>query len=481
MAAKEKISIEIDPNGNRAVIMLKPDDGETITYGEVIAALEEKNVIHGILNDKINDAIESKNFFRSFTAAVHTPPIHGTDAKVKFLIPDETPLKTLEDGRVDFYNLDHYKTVNQGEPIIIKIPASEGVSGKSVMGKEISSNQGQDIDLNEFLGGKGVIVDPTNTNQIIASLSGVYFRIGNYVDVKDKLTVNHDIDFSIGSINVPANLVINGDIKGGFEIISEKNITVSGVIENAYVKAGGDIEVLKGIVKGGAAVEAGGKIKTNYIVERKNIKANELIVKNTIIGSNVWAQHSVKAKKIVGGRTIVGNKLEVLELGNANADPTRIEIGVNTALLSKSRILSREIKSLKQRLRQIQEEKVEEQFDYEEAAVKLESLLFSPKSGASRPLIAKLEERLRLAGERINRFNEQIQDMENKLKAKMTELEEIAPKLAIEDPSVVVKGTVYPNVTIKMGIISEIRTKKEAINVCFVLSDDDKIEVEKNY
>ncbi|NQS98120.1 MAG: DUF342 domain-containing protein [candidate division Zixibacteria bacterium] len=477
---KDRISVEVAGDKSRAAVMLSPKEGETVQYAEVILALGAKGVIHGILEDAIKEVVESKKYFSRFTAAVYTPPVQGIDAMVEFLISEETSLKVTEDGRVDYYGYEQFKIVTQGQPIVKKTPPTEGVAGVNVLGESLPSNEGKDIDLQSYIGAGGVAIDPTDPNQIIATRSGVYSRTGNYVEIKDVLTINHDIDFSVGSIDAPASLVVNGDIRGGFEIISEKDIRVTGVVENAYVKAGGNIEVWKGIVKGGANVEAGGKISTNYIVERKNVQAGEIEVKNTIIGSSVWAQKGIRARKIIGGRTVVGLKLEVFELGNMNGDATRVEIGVDAVLLTRTRVISKVIKMLKQRLRKAQEERIETQFEYEEASEGLEVILFTSRYGGSKQLISKLEGRLRLAGERINKFNTQIDAMEKELTTKMTELQEIAPQLAIENPMVIVRGTVFPNVTIKMGIVSEIKNKKERRNVCFSLDDDGRIMIEEN-
>ena len=476
----DRISIEISKDLYRAVAMLKPEEGTDIGYAEIINALEEAGVIHGIVEDRIKKVVEEKQYFRRFTPALYTPPVQGVNAKVEFQISAEPSIKETPDGRVDYYDLDQFKSISKGQPLIRKTAPTEGTPGMTVTGMEIPARQGEDIDLKEFVGGKGVAIDPTDEMQIIANLSGVYSKIGNRIDIKDVLTISKDVGFSVGNIKSPAKLQINGDVKAGFELFSEKDIYISGVVENATLESKADINVMKGIVKGNAPIRVAGTLRANYITERTFIKAGAVDVKNTIIGCRIYAEKSVKAQKIVGGKIIVGRSLEVDELGNQSGGATRIEVGVDAILLTRIRKIGKEIQALKKQRNNIQEILIEEQFQHEEAVDNLENLLFSKKRGSSQQLVMKLEETLKRASLRITEISSEINEIKKSLQEKMDELEKITPELAVEDPVIIVKNTVYSNVSIKMGMLSEIRTKKEGKNLRFELSDDGKIQIKSN-
>ena len=475
----DRIAIDIPSDKSRVIVMLRPAEGETISYDEVMEALLNAGVVHGFLKERINRVVDEKNYFRRFTAAVHNPPVAGANATVEFLISEDVALKETSDGRIDYYDLHHYKSVSKGQPVAKKNPPTPGRPGKSITGEEIPAASGEDLNLLEYIGGNGLVVDPQDENTLIASHSGIFSRVGNKIDIKDTLTINHDIDFKIGSIRAPAKLVINGDVRSGFELISERDISISGVVENATVISSSNVEVMKGIVRGGAPIEVGGKLTVNYIVERTHLKAGELEVKNTLIGSRIMVEKSVKARKIVGGTIIIGRRLEVVELGNEKGNPTRIEIGVDATLLSKVRVLSREIKKLKRERQQIREVMVEEQFTYEDSEAKLETLLFSSTS-SSKLLVKKLEDTLSDTSDKIKEFSDKIKEIDRDLKSQIGELEKITPDLAIENPEIIVKGVVYPNVTVKMGMGSEIRTKKEGRNLRFELDDEGKVQILPN-
>lgn len=472
----DHISIEITPDNTKAIVMLKPDPGVDISYDEIIQALQAAGVVHGHITERIKAIVEEKAYFRRFTAAVASPPIPGIEAKIEFLISEESAPLITEDGRVDYYNLQLYKSVQKGQPLIKKIPPTAGTPGMSIFGQPIPAPKGSDVNLQEYLGGVGAAVDPDDSNQLIALHSGIYNRLGKRVEVRNQLTINSDIDFSVGSIKVPVVLHINGDVKSGFELESDKDIFISGVIENAAVSAGGSLEVMKGIVKGGAAIKVNGKLTANYIVERDMIRAGEVDIKNTIIAAKIFAEKSVKAHKIVGGKIVVGRFLEVCELGNKNGDPTRIEVGVDAILLSRLRKLSKEVQILNKQKQETREFLVNAQFDYDEASEQLENTLFASKQ-SSPQIVKKLNERLQNAARKIEEHSSVISLIEMQTRDKMTEMEKIAPELAVENPVVKVTGIVYPNVTIKMGMVSEIRTNKEGKNLRFELSDDGKIVI----
>jgi len=471
----DKITIDISKDKSRAVIMFRPAEGETISLLEIAEALENAGVVHGILTERIQKALDEKTYFRRFTAAVYSPPMMGTNAKIEFLISDEPNIVETPDGRVDYYNLQQFKSVNKGQPVVKKIPATEGVLGTTVTGEEIPASAGQDISLLEFAGGDGVAVDPEDNNQLIALRPGIYFHIGKKVDVRDTLTINQDVDFAVGNIDAPAKLVVNGDVKSGFELKSDRDIEISGVLENAAVETAANLNVMKGIVHGEARIAVKGKLTTNYITERGFIKAGDVEVKNTIIASKVYVEKSVKAHKIVGGKIVVGRVLEVYDLGNINGDATKVEVGIDAIVLTQVRILGREIQEMKKRKQEIMDVLIEEQFNHEDAVEKLESMLFASKYGSSPNLVKKMEERLKETSAKIEELNNEIKEIDKNTKEKMEELEKITPNMAIENPVLIVKGTVFSNVTIKMGMISEVCTKKEGRNLRFELSDIGKI------
>jgi uncharacterized protein (DUF342 family) len=471
----DRIQIEITPDKSRAILTLKPTDDSPFTFEEIIACLAEAGVNTGIMEDRIRETIATKLYHRPLTVANWIAPVRGVDAQIVHLITEDRVLTESSKGRVDYFELQRFKNIAEGSLLIRKIPADEGVPGTTVTGEPVEPYKGTDIDLRDLFAGDGVVIDPNNPNQIIAKRTGIYYREGNRVDVKDELVIDGDIDFNIGNIKAACNLVINGDVKSGFEIISEKNITIMGVVENAYIHAKGDLIVMKGIVKGGAAVVADGKLMANYIVEREEVKAEFMDIKNTIIASNVWARKELKVRKIAGGKTVVGKYMELFDLGNQMGTATRVEVGVDAILMAKSRFITIEIKKLENRHKELKDTLVDVQFALESTSEKLESALFNPHSTASKRMISLLEEKHRNVTKEFENLNREVSEISHQIKNYMTELEKITPDMEVLNPVIIVRGKIFPNVSIKMGMASEVRTVKEHSHIKLSLNEAGKI------
>lgn len=480
-AINQRIKVNVSHDETRAMILFVPGEDTTFTVSQVLLALSEAGVIHGITDEKIAIAIESKRFNQWFTVAIYTPPTDGIDANVEHFISEDFSHKKLEDGGVDYYSLEKFKDIVQGQPLLKKIPATEGIEGMSITGKKLPAQSGHDLNFKDFVGGEGVIIDDRDPNLIISTVDGVYSRIGDPINVKEFITINHDIDYEVGNIKTLAGVRINGDIKSGFEVMSERDILVSGVIENARTKARGNIEVLKGIVKGNTEVSAEEKIIANYISGRSPVKAKEIIIKNMIVGSFLYAADAVTARKIVGGKVITGGRLEVFELGNKTGNFTRVEAGINPAFLLRHRQLTQEIDVLKKDKRRLLETRVEAEYNYEGTEEKLETLHFRKKHHTSEQISSRLEKRLKIYSKEIENINTEMKAMDERFESAQNELNTITPTEGIKDPEIIVRGTIHPNVSIKMGLHSEIHTMKEKKNIRFYLGDDGNIKAASNY
>jgi uncharacterized protein (DUF342 family) len=184
------------------------------------------------------------------------------------------------------------------------------------------------------------------------------------------------------------------------------------------------------------------------------------------------------AWKLIGGNVTVGELLEVDELGNENGDLTVVQAGVNAILLSRMKIISKQLEFLRKRLEPLKEWYAEAQFEYDEAWDNLEMHQTQARSSAPSPLKIRLEERLRNAKIQLEKSTLQMEETEKKIKERLSELEKISPKLEIKDPVVIVHRIVYPNVLIKMGLMSEMRIDKEYMSVRFALGSSGEIVME---
>ncbi len=243
-------------------------------------------------------------------------PVDGQDSIV--VIYYHEPVKKpvlLEDGRVNYYELGHIVAVQAGDIIGIRTPPTNGDSGYNVMGELLPAQPGKDIALPV---GKGIIV---MDNKAIAEYDGALSWDNNKVSILKSITINGDVDFSVGNINFPGKVLVTGNVMEGFKVQADDDIDIRGGVDDAEVISwNGSIFVQKGIIGRGKAiiiahknveakfiqesmVEAGQNIIVNEYVLRCDIKAGNSVLiqgrKGRIMGdNNISAKTKIKAAQI---------------------------------------------------------------------------------------------------------------------------------------------------------------------------------------
>jgi hypothetical protein len=283
--------------------------------------------------ERISTLLREKEFNRAVLIARGTPAVPGQDAVLNFKFRKEKKglhPEIEEDGRVNYRKLNLVENAVAGQVLVVKSPPTKGTPGTTVKGRNINAPDGEDIPLPA---GKNTEVSKDGL-QLIATISGQPVWTGTRVDVEPVFEVKGDVDFSVGNIDFVGSVVINGNIKDGFEVKATNDIEVKGSIEMADVSAGGNIMVQNGILgKDGGSVFAEGDISAKFI-ENANVEAiGNVFIQETIMHSYVDAGGSVvlaggKHGKIVGGRIRAGKEVNARVIGSWTEILTEIEVGV---------------------------------------------------------------------------------------------------------------------------------------------------------
>ncbi len=98
-------SITVDPGD-------KPD---LVTHDFILTTLKEKNVTVGIDLDVVDSIAQNPENIQSVIVAKGKPHQNGRDGEIKYLvdIDKEAKPKMLEDGSVDFKEIDAFTTVKK--------------------------------------------------------------------------------------------------------------------------------------------------------------------------------------------------------------------------------------------------------------------------------------------------------------------------------------------------------------------------------
>ncbi|MGE5422439.1 MAG: DUF342 domain-containing protein [Ignavibacteriales bacterium] len=320
------------------------DGGNPVTLEQALEILKLTSVIEGIHNDRVAESIMEHNWGRRFVVAEGEYAVDGEDAHLEYKIelPDQQakPIE-MEDGRVDYKNIDLFVNVSRGQLLVAKTPARLGSAGITVTGKPALPKIGKNILLPR---GKNTVADESQIYLYAACDGHVSVSDGKLV-VNPVLDISGDVDFSVGNIDFSGNVFVRGNITSGFIVKAGGDIEVRGIIEGANVWAGGNIIVKSGIAgnhKG--MVHADNNVYARFIENAKVEAGNSVLINDAIVQSNVTAVKAVKVEgkkgTIVGGIVQAGDEVVAKYIGSNLSPHTIVEVGVNPMLREENKTIS---------------------------------------------------------------------------------------------------------------------------------------------
>ncbi|MCK6264198.1 FapA family protein [Vibrio sp. ZSDE26] len=320
--------------------------GRGLRGNEIVHCLSQAHITKGINKLALKKVLVVSNQLKAgekFTQIVAkgVNQIQGKDAKFVPLVQDVSsqvlsPQARSEDDKVDMLDLGETITVDEGQPLMKRIPATKGKAGITVQGKVIPPKPGNDKALSA---GKGSHISPTNPNLLLASFSGMPILKEKTVDVDNALCLSN-IGVATGHIKFKGSIVVTGNIESDMMVRATGSITVGGFIESADVQAQGDIEVAKGIIghttsEGDSktcVVKSGGLIRANYAQFSELQAADDIYLSvhclnNTLrCGKDLHVSDSAgRQGTLSGGTSKVGGKITCINLGVEGDTATHVE------------------------------------------------------------------------------------------------------------------------------------------------------------
>lgn len=406
------VIVEVSDDKMRAYITLIPPKpgGRDIDIDDVMEALEEKGVVYGIKEDVIRESIEDEVYNVPILVAEGTKPQNGEDAKIVYNFRTEKRIQLHEDekGQVNFKDLDLVENVVAGQLLATKIPATEGVPGRTVTGEILEAKPGKDVELQP---GKNTELSPDGMS-IIATINGQVVLSRGKVNVEPIYEVNGDVDIKTGNIMFLGTVIVKGNVEDGFSVKAAGDIEVKGSVGKSILDAEGDIYIKQGVMgKIGGTIKSGGSIYAKFLEQVKVIADKNVLVEDGIMHCNVDASEKVicygKRATIVGGKIRAGELVNTKTLGSVSFTETIVEVGVDP----KSR----------QRLYDLEKEKKEAEEELEKLTANIKTLQNQKKSGRNfneekeEMLERMLEDREELTI-RLSEINEEMEELRSYLK-----------------------------------------------------------------
>ena len=350
----EKMNIRVTEDKMMAVVRFYPPskNGKLLTEQDIRSELKKNRITYGISDRYIKAYLMGRQFCRDIPIAKGKPVVPGQDARVSYHFatnPVSKP-KLLEDGSVDFHELNMFTNVKKGDLLAELIPDVPGQNGMDIYGNVIKA---PNVRKEMLRYGRNISVSDDKL-RIYSDVDGDVRLEGDTVFVSNTYQVAADVDASTGDSHYDGNVVVSGSVRSGFCVEAAGDIEVNGAVEGATLIAGGNI-VLKRGVQGmqKASLQAGGDIVTKFI-ENSKARAGHTINTGFALHSELVAHDSVivSGKKgfLIGGTISAGSVIEASVLGNKMNTATTLKVGVEPEVLEHFKELSALIKESQEKM-----------------------------------------------------------------------------------------------------------------------------------
>lgn len=348
---RDGITISIAKDDMSASLMVNKLAYGTVTRKDILRSLRVMKITQNIDMQMIDEILAGRHLGEMVPIAHGRPPENGQDGHYEFffnIFRVRTP-KINPDGSVDFQNTEWCEQVKREQKLAYYHNAGNGMAGSSVTGRRIPAKKGKELPI---LKTKGVILLPDKKTYISDTDGKVEYK-GNSLEVSALMNIA-EVNMATGNIKFEGTVVVAGDVTSGVTIEAGGDIIIEGFVEDAYLKAHGDILLKRGVNGAGRGeIQADGNIEAKFF-ESVNISAGKSIKANYLLNSNAMAGDSViilgSKGLILGGNVFAVHAIKVSTLGNAVGVKTSVKLGVSDEMILEQRKISNDLNDIENKL-----------------------------------------------------------------------------------------------------------------------------------
>ena len=150
--------------------------------------------------------------------------------------------------------------------------------------------------------------------------------------------IEGDVDYHSGNIDFNGDVVIGGSVQSQFSVKATGTVTIAGYVEaGAFVTAGNDLLVQRGVVGASTELVAGGDVMAKFIQEATVRAGGDIKVGSYIFNASVRAAGQImvpgmgegKSRALVGGLIWGAKGISALSIGSPYNTSTRLVVGVD--------------------------------------------------------------------------------------------------------------------------------------------------------
>lgn len=364
-------SISIDSEKRQAFLTLTAaDGGEPLTLDLIALAITNAGVSDSLLDQEMLKTCFQRQTVKDMCIAHAQLPIPGKDAEFIPLVESETiaPPDMDDHGVADLLNTHQFIVVDVGQPLMRRVPPTEGEPGMDVTGIEMKATPGKDPGFATKL--TGVEISPDNPHMLVAAVKGHPVVLKNGVNLDSTLHVDN-VDIHTGNITFDGSLEVKGDVAAGMTIDVTGDVFVHGGVDHAAIHAGNTIKVGGGIFGGEGAEHTAEEIKEYRIkagsdIEAKFVHLSTLVAENNILVKEYISHSYVKSSNqlllgqeggkgvLFGGQCEALHRIVVNQLGNEIYIPTHVVVGQLNELYRVYHNLEKELATRSQEITQLE-------------------------------------------------------------------------------------------------------------------------------
>jgi len=412
-----------------------------LTPEGVVVALAAQGISCGIQLDRIVVALaqarDTHKPVLNVLLAQGQAPVHGENGRLELLCGNHGCTEPLEENaRIDYRERGMFLVAEVGNTIARLHPPTKGVPGRDIYGIVVVARDGTPL---RVVAGKNVEVLEGGTS-FSAKIAGVVQASKGALDVSELLSVPGDVDYGTGNIELSqGSLRLGGTVRTGFTVKVPGQVLVEGMVESARVIAGGDVIVRGGIFMSGdeaAYVEAGGNVTAAFTHNAMIQAGGDVTVTMSMVGSKSNKGSRVTCAgclrvtdpkgRIMGGTVVSGRGIEVFDAGSDRGMATILALSHETPEISALIKELRELKALKDRA------------------------MFVVGEGDGTMALSRLRNERRAEAEDLLSRRDSIDSRIKQIQRRLAEMaQEHLERVA--SARIIVRGTTYQGVAIKMG------------------------------
>ncbi len=295
--------------------------------------LASQGIRYGFVLDNIKRLIKEQNPHLKLPVAKGKPPFAGRDSNLEFSVRFKkeypppiqlnVPINLREDGLVGF--------VRAGEPIARYDPGKPAQPGVNVLGEEIP--------VKPFVPQKvkiGAMIQYDPQLRVLKAETDGFIRISEdgsfYIE---PAIVLEQADPRVGELQTDKPVVVLNDVRFGARIISGKDVWVNGIVEDAYIRAKGNVIVLGGVMgKGKGRIIAGRNIYIYSARFQKLFAENSIYFEEELVGCEISCRKKIVSHfgRMVGGKATASHRIYINTVGNSEGIQTHLIVGIDDTL-----------------------------------------------------------------------------------------------------------------------------------------------------